>query len=87
MASVYNSSHSNMAYQAKPINVEVSERIPHDDQWPYRETGEMFLFLGSKVLTQNHISNLKGIKDSFSEIILGDHGLGTQTLPQIHVQM
>ena len=69
------------------INVEVSERIPHDDQWPYRETGEMFLFLGSKVLTQNHISNLKGIKDSFSEIILGDHGLGTQTLPQIHVQM
>ena len=67
------------------INVEVSERIPH--QWPHRETGEMFLFLGSKVLTQNHISNLKGIKDSFSEIILGDHGLGTQTLPQIHVQM
>jgi hypothetical protein len=46
MASVYNSSHSNMAYQAKPINVEVSERIPHDDQWPHRETGEMFLFLG-----------------------------------------
>ena len=59
--------------------MEVSERIPHDDQWPYRETGEMFLFLGSKVLTQNHTLILKGIKENFTETILGDHGLRTQT--------